>query len=70
MYIQDLALNNLQGLIWHKNQPTNQPCNHISCYADNVSSATSSDFFKKQWTYMFSIELFAFPFVQMALEKA
>ena len=30
MYNQDLALNNLQGLIYHKiptNQPTNQPTN-------------------------------------------
>ena len=25
MYKQDLALNNLQWLICHKNQPTNQP---------------------------------------------
>ena len=25
MYKQDLALNNLQGLICHKTQPTNQP---------------------------------------------
>ena len=29
MYEQDLALNNLQGLICHKNQPTNQPTNQI-----------------------------------------
>ena len=25
MYKEDLALNNLQKLIYHKNQPTNQP---------------------------------------------
>ena len=25
MYKQDLALNNLQGLIYHKTQPNNQP---------------------------------------------
>ena len=25
MYQQDMALNNLQGLICHKTQPTNQP---------------------------------------------
>ena len=28
IYQQDLALNNLQGLICHKTQPTNQPTLH------------------------------------------
>ena len=31
MYIQDLALNNPQGLVCHKTQPTNQPT-HIDMY--------------------------------------
>ena len=33
----DLALNNLQGLIYHKNQPTNQPTNqpgHSFCVCE------------------------------------
>ena len=30
MYKQDLALNNLQGLMYHKIQPTNQPIKLLS----------------------------------------
>ena len=32
MYKQDLALNNLQGLIYRKTQPTNQPTNQFPLY--------------------------------------
>ena len=28
MYKQNLTLNNLQGMIWRKTQPTNQPSMH------------------------------------------
>ena len=36
MYKQDLAINNLQGLVCHKNQPTNQPTNNICIYINRI----------------------------------
>ena len=32
-YKEDLGLNNLQGLIYHKNQPTNLGCIHPTPFA-------------------------------------
>ena len=38
----DLALNNLQRLIYHKKQPTNQPTNQPTMYLENAWEATTS----------------------------
>ena len=52
MFKQDLALNNLQGLICHKNQPINQLCIHHK--SKNLSLKYRYLFFKCK--YLISIK--------------
>ena len=51
MYKQDLALNNQQGLVYRKTQPTNQPTNLTVCKQIMFNRITNVE-----WQYLKSFK--------------